>query len=143
MSFKHHRKYFQTPKIYQKSYPVVSFCNWVGFRISLSREGAIFRDEIENYFSCSPLARRYIEIIIGPFSYFKTRAICNCYSCALRREQYAIVILVFRDKIETLENHNSRTNEAESRQEFLGLRILADPPYLGLSPKKLFFGCFP
>ena len=30
----------------------------LGFRISLSREGTIFRDEIENYFSCSHLARR-------------------------------------------------------------------------------------
>ena len=41
-------------------FPSVQHCNWFGFRISLSlsREGAIFRDKIENYFSCSRLARR-------------------------------------------------------------------------------------
>ena len=40
--------------------PAVQLCYCVGFRISLSlsREGAIFQDEIENYFSCSHLARR-------------------------------------------------------------------------------------
>ena len=41
-------------------FPSVQHCNWFGFRISLSlsREGAIFRDEIENYFSCFPLGER-------------------------------------------------------------------------------------
>ena len=38
-------------------------CYWVGFKISLSREGAIFRDEIENYF-LAPTWRDEIEIII-------------------------------------------------------------------------------
>ena len=41
-------------------FPSVQHCNWFGFRISLSlsREVAIFRDEIDNYFSCFHLARR-------------------------------------------------------------------------------------
>ena len=47
---------------FQKSYKFVSNCllcsfYWVGFRISLSLS-AIFRDKIENYFSCPHLARQ-------------------------------------------------------------------------------------
>ena len=53
-----------TKKLFIKNhimcFPSLQPCNWIGFRISLSlsRESAIFRDEIENYFSCSHPARR-------------------------------------------------------------------------------------
>ena len=58
-----------------------------------------------------------IEIIIWPFSYFETRTRSH------------IVILIFRDLIETLENISrgrARKNEADSRRELPGARILAD-----------------
>ena len=53
-----------TKKLFIKNhnmcFPSLQPCNWIGFRISLSlsRESAIFQDEIDNYFSCSHLARR-------------------------------------------------------------------------------------
>ena len=66
--------------------PAVQPCNWAGFRISLSREGAIFRDEIENFFLLSPgetrsrlsydhsrISRRERDYILL-FSCFKTRS---------------------------------------------------------------------
>merc|ERR1711928_155242 len=61
--------------------------------------------------------RDEIEIIIRPFSYFETRV------------RFHFVTLMFRDEIETSENHFSRSsekNEADSRREFPGSRILAD-----------------
>ena len=73
-------------------------CNWFGFRISLSREGAIFRDEIENYFPCSRLARRerYFHMIILVFR--DENEITQYHSHVLRRD---------RD----LENHFSWSSE--------------------------------
>ena len=75
-------------------FPSVQPCNWVGFRISLSlsREGSIFWDKIENFF-LALIWRDEIEIIIWPFSYFETR------------KRLHIVFLVFRDEVETLDNH--------------------------------------
>ena len=61
--------------------------------------------------------RDEIEIIIWPFSYFETRT------------RFHFVTLMFRDEIETSENHfswSSEKNEADSRREFPGSRILAD-----------------
>ena len=74
------------------------FPYWVGFRISLSREGAIFRNETRIIFLALTW-RDEIEIIIWPFSYFETRP------------RLHIVILVFRDKIKTLENYFSLSSE--------------------------------
>ena len=81
-------------------FPSVQHCNWFEFRISLSlsREGAIFRDEIENIFLALAW-RDEIEIIIWPFSYFETRT------------RFHFVTLMFRDKIETSENHFSWSSE--------------------------------
>ena len=64
----------------------------LGFRISLSREGTIFEDEIENYFSCSHLARR--------------------------DRGYHITILVFRDEITYCYSHVSR-RDRDLRKSFL------------------------
>ena len=122
---KHHRKYFQTPQKWFIRNLIIWFSsvqlqpyNWVWFRISLllSRESAIFRDEIGNYF-LTLTWRDEIEIIIWPFSYFE------------KRTRLQIVILMFRDEIETSENHFScwaRKNQADSRREFPISRILVE-----------------
>ena len=71
--------------------------------------------------------RDEIEIIIRPFSYFETRTRLN------------IVTLMFWDEIETLENHfswPSEKNEADSRREFPGSRILGDLCF------RLILGCY-
>ena len=70
----------------------------LGFRISLSREGTISRDEIKIYVFALTW-RDQIEIIIRPFSYFETT------------RRLRIDILVFRDEIETFENHFSLSSE--------------------------------
>ena len=65
--------------------------------------------------------RDEIVILKWPFSYFETRTWLH------------IIILVLRDEIKTLENHfswSSKKNEAYSRREFPGSRILADLCYL-------------
>ena len=82
-------------------FPSVQHCNWFGFRISLSLswEGAIFRDEIENYFSYSRLARRDPD-------YHMTILVIRD-----ENEITYIVILMFQDEIETLENHFSWSSE--------------------------------
>ena len=61
-------------------FPSVQHCNWFGFRISLSlsRDGAIFRDEIENYFFLlsydhSRISRRERDSILL-LSCFETRS---------------------------------------------------------------------
>ena len=83
------------------------------FRISLSREDKIFRDVIENYFACSHLARRDQDIIWS----------------RQERDYILLRILMFWDKIETLENHFSWSCEKKYcrlSREFTGARILAD-----------------
>ena len=90
----------------------MQLCYWVGFKISLSLS-ASFRDEIENYFSCSHLATR--------------------------DRDYHMIILVFRDENEItyccshvsrlmkiISRGQARKNETDSRREFPGSRILAD-----------------
>ena len=67
--------------------PAVQPCNWVGFRISLSREGAIFRDEIENYFSCSHLARRDRDYHMTILVFRDENEITYCYSRVSRRDR--------------------------------------------------------
>ena len=67
--------------------PAVQPCNWVGFRISLSREGAIFRDEIENYFSCSHLARRDRDYHMTIVVFRDENEITYCYSRVSRRDR--------------------------------------------------------
>ena len=70
-------------------------------------------DEIENYFSCFHLARRdrdyHMTIIV-----FREKT------------RLHILIIMFRDKIKTRFLWSSEKNEADSRQEFPGSRILAD-----------------
>ena len=75
----------------------VQLCNWVGFRnpLSLSKEGAIFWDQIKNYFLALTW-RDEIKIVIWPLFYYETRT------------RLHIVILVFRDEIESLEIHFER-----------------------------------
>ena len=67
--------------------PAVQPCNWAGFRISLSREGAIFRDEIENYFSCSHLARRDRDYHMTILVFRDENEITYCYSRVSRRDR--------------------------------------------------------
>ena len=70
-------------------FPSVQHCNWFGFRISLSlsREGAIFRDEIENYFSCSRLARRDQDYHMTILVFRDENEIPFCYSHVSRRDR--------------------------------------------------------
>ena len=62
-------------------------CNRVGFRISLplSREGAMFRDKIENYFSYSHLARRDRDYHMIIFVFRDENEITYCYSHVSRQ----------------------------------------------------------
>ena len=88
-----------TKKLFVKNhiicFPSLQPC-WVGFKISLSlsRESAIFRDEIENYFSCSHLARR--------------------------DRDYHMTILVFRDENEIVYcNFRVSRRDRDFRKSFL------------------------
>ena len=96
--------------------PAVHPCNWVGFRISLSREGAIFRDKIENYFSCSHLARRDRDYHMTILVFRDENEITYCYSRVSRRD---------RD----FKNHFSWSSEKKwswLSREFPGSRILVE-----------------
>ena len=97
--------------------PAVQLCYCVGFRISLSREGAIFRDEIENYFSCSHLARRDQDYHRTILVFGDNNEITYCYSCVSRRDRdfRKSFLVVKRGK-----------NDADSRREFPGSRILVE-----------------
>ena len=66
--------------------PAVHLCYCVGFRISLSlsREGAIFQDKIDNYFSCSHLARRDRDYHMTILVFRDKNDITYCYSHVLR-----------------------------------------------------------
>ena len=57
------------------------------FRISLSRKGAIFPDEIENYFSCSHLARRDRDYHMTILVFRDENEITYCYSRVSRRDR--------------------------------------------------------
>ena len=87
-----------TKKLFIKNhiirFPSVQSNILVGFKISLSRESTIFRNEIEVFFFALTW-RDKIEIIIRPFSYLETRT------------RVHIATLMFRDEIETSENYFS------------------------------------
>ena len=91
-----------TKKLFIKNhiirFPSVQSNILVGFKISLSRESTIFRNEIEVFFFALTW-RDKIEIIIRPFSYLETRT------------RVHIATLMFRDEIETFENHFSLSSE--------------------------------
>ena len=93
--------------------PAVQPCNWVGFRISLSREGAIFRDEIENYFSCSRLARRDRDYHMTILVFRDENEIPLCYSHVSRRDRdfRKSSLVVEREKMKLTLVENSRDRE--------------------------------
>ena len=76
-------------KNHNMCFPSLQPCNWIGFRISLSlsRESAIFRDEIENYFSCSHLARRDRDYHMTILVFRDENEIRYCYSHVSRRDR--------------------------------------------------------
>ena len=93
--------------------PAVQPCYWVGFRISLSREAAIFRDDIEKYFSCSHLARpdRYYHMTTLIFR--DENEITYCYSHVSRRDRdfRKSFLVVEREKMKLTLVENSRDRE--------------------------------
>ena len=94
-------------------FPSVQHCNWFGFRISLSREGAIFRDEIENYFSCSRLARRDRDYHMTILVFRDENEIPFCYSRVSRRDRdlRKSFLVVEREKMKLTLVENSRDRE--------------------------------
>ena len=111
--FKHHKKSFIKNHIIW--FPSVQHCNWFGFRISLSlsREGAIFRDEIENYFSCSRLARRDRDYHMTILVFRDENEIPFCYSHVSRRDRdfRKSFLVVEREKMQLTLVENSRDRE--------------------------------
>ena len=95
--------------------PAVQLCYCVGFRISLSlsREGAIFRDEIENYFSCSRLARRDRDYHMTILVFRDENEIPFCYSHVSRRDRdfRKSFLVVEREKMKLTPTENSRDRE--------------------------------
>ena len=97
-------------------FPSVQHCNWFGFRISLSlslsllREGAIFRDEIENYFSCSRLARRDRDYHMTILVFRDENEIRFCYYHVSRRDRdfRKSFLVVEREKMKLTLVENSR-----------------------------------
>ena len=112
--------------------PAVQLCNWVGFRISLSlsREGAIFRDEIENYFSCSHLAKRDQDYHRTILVFRDDKEITYCYSRVSRRDRdfRKSFLVVERDKMKLTLVENSRDQEfslnSDSNPKFHNLMII-------------------
>ena len=84
-----------------------------GFRISLSREGTIFRDEIENYFSCSRLARRDRDYHMTILVFRDENEIPFCYSHVSRRDRdfRKSFLVVEREKMKLTLVENSRDRE--------------------------------
>ena len=95
--------------------PAVQLCYWVGFRISLSlsREGAIFREEIKNYFSCSQLARRDRDYNMTILVFWDKNKITYCYSWVLRRDRdfRKAFLVAEREKMKLTLVDNSRDRE--------------------------------
>ena len=93
-----------TKKLFIKNhiirFPSVQSNILVGFKISLSRESTIFRNEIEVFFFCSHLARQDRD-------YHKTILVFGDET----RTRVHIATLMFRDEIETSENHFSWSSE--------------------------------
>ena len=90
-------------------------CNWIGFRISLSlsREGANFRDETENYFSCSHLARQDGDYHMIILVFRDENEITYCYSHVSRRDRdfRKSFLMVEREKMKLTLVENSRDRE--------------------------------
>ena len=87
--------------------------HFLRFRISLSREGKIFGDEIENYFSCSHLATRDRDYHTTIFVFRDENEITYCYSHVLRRDRELrkSFLLVEREKMKLTLAENSRDRE--------------------------------
>ena len=107
-----------TKKLFVKNhiicFPSLQPC-WVGFKISLSllRESAIFRDEIENYFSCSHLARRDRDYHMTILVFRDENEIRYCYSHVSRRDRDFIksFLVVEPEKMKLTLVENSRDRE--------------------------------
>ena len=88
---------------------------WVGFKISLSlsRESAIFQDEIDNYFSCSHLARRDRDYHMTILVFRDENEIRYCYSHVSRRDRdfRKSFLVVEREKMKLTLVENSRDRE--------------------------------
>ena len=108
-----------TKKLFIKNhiigFPSVQPGNWVGFRISLSlsRQSAIFRDKIENYFSCSRLARRDRDYHMTILVFRDENEIPFCYSHVSRRDRdfRKSFLVVEREKMKLTLVENSRDRE--------------------------------
>ena len=120
LSFKHHRSIFKHhKKLFFKNhiicFPSLQPCNWVGFKISLSlsRESAIYRDEIENYFSCSHLARRDRDYHMTILVFRDENGIRYCYSHVSRRDRdfRKSFLVVERGQMKLTLVENSRDRE--------------------------------
>ena len=96
-------------------FPSVQHCNWFGFRISLSLswEDSIFRDEIENYFSCSRLARRDRDYHMTILVLRDENEITYCYSHVSRQDRdfRKSFLVVEREKMKLTLVENSRVRE--------------------------------
>ena len=116
-------------------FPSVQHCNWFGFRISpsLSREGAIFRDEIENYFSCSRLPRRDRDYHMTILVFRDENDIPFCYSHVSRRDRdfRKSFLVVEREKMKLTLVENSRDREFSLTSDLnhgpIGLQPIALP----------------
>ena len=108
-----------TKKLFIKNhimcFPSLQPCNWIGFRISLSlsRESAIFRDEIENYFSCSHPARRDRDYHMTILVFRDENEIRYCYSHVSRRDRdfRKSFLVVEREKMKLTLVENSQDRE--------------------------------
>ena len=96
-------------------FPSVQHYNWFGFRISLSlsRGGAIFHDEIKNYFSCSRLARRDRDYHMTLLVFRDENEIPFCYSHVSRQDRdfRKSFLVVEREKMKLILVENSRDRE--------------------------------
>ena len=97
----------------------MQLCYWVGFRISLSlsRKGAIFRDEIENYFSC--LARQDRDYHITILLFWDDNEITYCYSRVSRpdRDFGKSFLMVEQEKMKLTLVENSQDREFSLKSE--------------------------
>ena len=122
-------------------------CNWFGFRISLSLswEDAIFRDEIENYFSCSRLARRDRDYHKTILIFRDESEIPFCHSHVSRRDRdfRKSFLVVEREKMRLTLVENSRDREfsltsgRNIRQEILVMTSGLNSPTKSFSPDTL------
>ena len=81
--------------------------------LPLSGESAIFRDEIENYFSCSRLARRDRDYHMTILIFWDENEIPFCYSHVSRRDRdfRKSFLVVEREKMKLTLVENSRDRE--------------------------------